>query len=115
MITVCCLLISDFINLRNLVMCVSLICSVVVIGLKADRSNQFFCFARSRQDLITRLVQRYLNKQKEMHVVRTVSVGDLDSITQQLKELKQMNRLLLQNAYGDDTSLVSATAVNSRT
>ncbi|KAI0225455.1 Short transient receptor potential channel 4 [Lamellibrachia satsuma] len=58
-------------------------------------------------ELVSQLVQRYLNSQKGRQAEQTVSAGDLEGITQQLKELKQMNRLLLQDAYGENTSLLS--------
>ena len=59
------------------------------------------------QELVSQLVQRYLNSQKGRQAEQTVSAGDLEGITQQLKELKQMSRLLLQDAYGENTSLIS--------
>ncbi|KAK2172378.1 hypothetical protein NP493_963g00036 [Ridgeia piscesae] len=50
--------------------------------------------------------RRYLNAQKENEAGRTVSIGDLDGISQQLKELKQINKLLLDSAYRQQ-SLIS--------
>ncbi|KAI0225454.1 Short transient receptor potential channel 4 [Lamellibrachia satsuma] len=60
------------------------------------------------KDLVSQLVQRYLNAQKETLAERPVCVGDLEGISQQLKELKQINKLLLDSAYTADSSLILA-------
>ena len=68
---------------------------------------------------MSKLVQRYLNGQKDHTGGRAVTVGDLEGIGQQLKELKQINRLLLESAYTEETllskeSLLSQESLPSR-